>query len=40
MVNGRHGWMLTEDWIKENWNLDDWNDRIENYSTEMKNCES
>ena len=27
--------MLIEDWIGENWNLEDWNDRIE-----MKSCET
>ena len=40
MINGKHGWMLMEDWIEENWNLEDWNDRIETYRTEMKSCET
>ena len=29
-----------EDWIEENWNLDDWNDKIKTYRIEMKSGET
>ena len=32
--------MLTDDWIEKDWNLEDWNDKMQTYRTEMKNCET
>ena len=32
--------MLMEDWIKENWNLNDWNDKMQTYRTEIKSDET
>ena len=31
---------LTEDSIGKEWNLEDWNDKIQTYRTEMKNGET
>ena len=32
--------MLTEDWIEENWNLEDWNNKIQTFRTKMKSGET
>ena len=32
--------ILTKDLIRREWNLDDWNDKTQNYRTEMKNGET